>query len=460
VHEENLSDFSESSFIKILQRDPEVERRSRSGELPMTLLSDLHEKFGGTPRFILQIREVVKEMDVDELVWELANVKLPAGAQPGELQKVRDKYFGEIFTERLYGYLTPESQRALCRVAVYGIPVTLQGLDAAAEVSPDKVQAFARSWQDRAFIYHETKKSVTPWFIYGLLRNWLLVKLSRVERKNAHKLAGDFLYGLLEQGKEMSLGLSWVDCLLEARIQYLQANDLERARDATNILSSHYLNKGNYEDVKDLNNYLIKYEPHSRSMIWIGLSYLNQGNYSKAVAYFNNALSLVENPVSIEGAAALRGLAVVERLEGNFENAKKILQEVQKIGRKINNLGIEVSSLQELAIIDHDLGETDGAIKKLSSALEIEQKIGKKVPDPAILHNLGAVYMRKKEHDKSLEYLLEALKIEQQRGDKHGEGMTFSELAMEALWRDHLENGLSLFILSTIILKSIGHLLL
>ena len=112
--------------MKILQRDPEVERRSRSGELPMALLRDLYKKFGGTPRFLLQIRGAIKEMDAELLKAELAKVELPTGTEPGELQKLRDKYFGDIFTERLYGYLSPESQKALCRSAVYGVFVTLQ----------------------------------------------------------------------------------------------------------------------------------------------------------------------------------------------------------------------------------------------------------------------------------------------------------------------------------------------
>ncbi len=228
---EDLGDFPESSFLKILQRDPEVERRSRSGELPMALLRELYKKFGGTPRFLLQIREAIKEMDAELLEAELAKVELPTGTEPGELQKLRDKYFADIFTERLYGYLSPESQKALCRSAVYGVPVTLEGLAAVAGEPLDRVQAFARSWQDRAFAYQETGKSKEPlWIVYGLLRGWLLAKLSPEERKNAHKAAGDFLVEMDRQDRESELGLSWVDCLMEARSQYLQAKELELAR--------------------------------------------------------------------------------------------------------------------------------------------------------------------------------------------------------------------------------------
>ena len=115
----------------------------------------------------------------------------------------------DIFTERLYGYLSPESQKALCRSAVYGVPVTLEGLAAVAGEPLDSVRAFARSWQDRAFAYQETGKSKEPlWIVYGLLRGWLLAKLSPEERKDAHKAAGDFLVEMDQQELRASL-VSW-----------------------------------------------------------------------------------------------------------------------------------------------------------------------------------------------------------------------------------------------------------
>jgi hypothetical protein len=221
----------------------------------MALLKTLHKTFGGTPRFLLQIREAVKGMDAKLLEAELAKVELPVGTEPGKLQKLRDKYFADIFTERLYGYLCLESQKALCRSAVYGVPVTMEGLAAIAGEPVDKVEEFARSWQDRAFAYWETGKSKEPlWIVYGLLRGWLLAELSPEERTDAHKAAGDFLYRLLKQGTEASLGLHWTDCLLEARNHYINGEDLNKARDVTNTLSTYYLNTGNYKNSIDLHN--------------------------------------------------------------------------------------------------------------------------------------------------------------------------------------------------------------
>jgi len=90
----------------------------------------LHETFGGTPRFLLQIKEALKSMDAGELEKELKGITLPSDANSSDLQKLKDKYFADIFTERLFGYLSPSSQKALCKSAVYSVPVTLDGLKA------------------------------------------------------------------------------------------------------------------------------------------------------------------------------------------------------------------------------------------------------------------------------------------------------------------------------------------
>jgi tetratricopeptide (TPR) repeat protein len=108
-------------------------------------------------------------------------------------------------------------------------------------------------------------------------------------------------------------------------------------------------------------------------------------------------------------------------------------------------------------MIDHDQGDMDEAFEKFLKAMAIERNTGKKTVSPEILHNIGSIYTSKKEFDKALEMLFRALKLEQQTEDKHGEGMTFSSLGMVALWRNRLEDGLKLFALSTVILRSISH---
>jgi hypothetical protein len=187
---EDLSDFSQSSILKIMQSDPEVERRIRSGVLPLSLLKKLHQTFGGTPRFLLQIRKALKSMDAKALQEELEQIKLPDSASAGELQKIRDQYFQDIITQRLYSYFSPESQKALSQAAVFAVPVTLDGFSAVSGVLQESMSALAGEWADRAFAYRNPERPI--WTVYGLLRPWLLSKLSTEERKKSPSCSWQF----------------------------------------------------------------------------------------------------------------------------------------------------------------------------------------------------------------------------------------------------------------------------
>jgi hypothetical protein len=215
-----VGDFPQAAFLKFLLRDPAVERRYQASDLAPDLLRDLHRLLGGTPRFLEQMREVLKTIPADELQAALRMVNPPDGAPANAVQEIRDHYFEQIFVDRLYSYLSPEAQQALSRAAVYGVPVSVDGLAAVAAITADQAQAFTRQWQEHALAYPEQERAAsTLWTVYGLLRNWLLApeRLSDDERRAAHQAAGNFLRELEQQDREGELGLSWVDCLLEAR---------------------------------------------------------------------------------------------------------------------------------------------------------------------------------------------------------------------------------------------------
>jgi hypothetical protein len=201
AHEEPLGDFPEAAFVKFLLRDQDVERRYYGGDLPPDLLSELHRLLGGTPRFLAQMREVLKTITAGELQHELAAVQLPAGVEPSVLREERDHYCEQIFTARLYGYLSPAARRALSRAAVYGVAVNLVGLAAATGEPVETLRDFTRQWQDYALAYAEQRGRGAGelWTVYGLLRGWLLQRLSPDERRTAHGAAGDFLRDLEHQ---------------------------------------------------------------------------------------------------------------------------------------------------------------------------------------------------------------------------------------------------------------------
>ena len=458
VQKEDLGDFPESSFLKILQRDPEVERRSRSGELPMALLRELYKKFGGTPRFLLQIREAIKGMDAELLKTELARVELPSGTEPGELQILRDKYFGDIFTERLYGYLSPESQKALCHSAVHGVPVTLEGLAAVAGEPLKDISAFARSWQDRAFAYQETGKSKESlWIVYGLLRGWLLEKLSPKEQKDAHKVAGDFLIEMDRQNRLGELGLSWMECLMEARSQYLQAEELDLARGMTNRLSIILLRSGFYDGIRQLNAELLNYESHPSIMNWIARTYLEQGIYGPARIWYQRCSDVAAGSDQTEMGLALHGLARIDLREGDYEAANEKFEKALKIVQQIGDRIGEASIRHALASIDLNKGDYDSAHEKFETVLKMMQQNDDQEGEAATLYALASIDLRKGDYDSAWEKFEAAMKIMQQIGDRVGEARIFHQLGFLAWKQGRSQEGLRLVTLACTMFPSIGY---
>ena len=426
----SLGDFPESSFLKIMQRDPEVERRIRSGGLPMALLRELYQKFGGTPRFLLQIREAIKEMDAELLEAELAKVELPTGTESGELQKLRDKYFGDIFTERLYGYLSSESQKALCRSAVYGVPVTQEGLKAVSGEPLDRVSVFARSWQDRAFAYQETGKSKEPlWIVYGLLRGWLQAKLYLDEQKAAHKAAGDFLVEMdaLNQGDE--LGLSSMICVIEARSHYLNAEEIELARGLTMRLSGSLILSGFYDEVRQLNAELLSYEEHPSSMIWIARAYSDQGKYDYASQWYQCALRASGDSNHKEISASWHGLATIDLMKGDYDAAYEKFQRALAICKENGDRAGEASTLHNLATIELNKGNYDSARNMFKKILEVRLQIGDLSGEASALHALATIDLNEGEYDVAYEKFQKVIEIRRLIGDYHGESSTLHQLA-------------------------------
>jgi len=453
---EDLSDFSQSSFLKILQRDPEVERRIRSGALPHSLMTKLYQTFGGTPRFLLQIREALKKMDAKALKVELEQVKLPDTAPAGELQKIRDKYFQDIITDRLYSYLPPESQKALCQAAVFAIPVTLEGFSAVSGVLHESISALAGEWADRAFVYRNPERPI--WIVYGLLRPWLLSKLSTEERKKAHKRAGDFLMKIEQEKRLSEIGLSWADCLMEARSQYLQAGEMDQARSVTDRLSIQFLIRGFYDGVRHLNSELLQYEEHPSPMSWIGRTYREQGDYPSAQSWYQRCLNASSlSNVRKEESVALHGLAMIHSMRGEYKLACDMFKKVLKITQQIHDLSGEGACWHALATIDLKKGDYRAAHKKFKKGMKILQQIGDVQGEASTLHNLSVIDFRQSNYRSASEKLVKSLKIYQQIGDRANEGSAFHQLGIVSSKRGHLREGIRLVATCYLIINSIGH---
>ncbi|MEI6103913.1 MAG: tetratricopeptide repeat protein [Methanothrix sp.] len=500
VREMPLGDFSDASFFKFLRRDDVVDARLRSGELSHDLLHEIHHLFGGTPRFLGQIRTVLRGISVEELKKELEAVKFPTDIENGDMQKNLDEYCEQIFTSRLYSYLSPESQRALSRAAVYGVAINFEGLEAVTGEISENLLGFVRAWQDHAFAYPNAERGGGElWVIYGLLRSWLLAQLSPVDRKAAHRAAGDFLSGLVNQKRSSDLNLFWADCLLLARMEYLQAEEYESTRKVTDSISVSFMQSGLYEGVKQLNRELLgKYNEHPSPMMWIGQAYYYQGNYEAAYEWTQSALAISQSICDkTEEGLAWHNLATIDMAKGDYKSAREKFQKALKIRKHIGKKAYVAETLNNLASIDLKEGNYKTAQRTFKKALKIVQQTENDVLQAAIRQNLASNYinigkyeqsldhlqktmvlLKKQKHrygeatcwhemamvnyhqnnyKKSLEMFKESLKIRQQIGDTAGEAFTLSNLGMMAANGGCAKEGLHLIILSSMIFGRIGH---
>jgi len=458
VKVEALGDLGETSFFKFMRRDDLVEKRLRSGELSYELLREIHRHLGGTPRFLDQIRKVLRDISAEELKEQLEAVKRSTGLEKGELQKRIDEYIEAIFIVRLYGHLSPESQKAISRAAVYDVAMNLEGLEAVTGKPSEELKGIVREWQDHAFAYPKTERAtVELWTVYGLLRSWLLARLDPEDRKAAHERAGDFLNEILLKNRGGDFGTSPAEVALEVRSHYLQAQNYEKARNTTDKISNIFMRLGLYNSVRSLNKEMLAYGEHPGPIIRIALSYINQGEYLRAVVWYHKALYAENTSASLYACAIWHGLANVHMELKQYDLAKKEFLKTLIIGIKIGSLESQAAAWRGLAMIDFRQGKRDASKKKFLKAQKIEQRYDPNGSDTSTLHNLASIESLQNRHNLSLRIFLKALKIEQKQNDRHAEAMTLSKLGMLALWRDQLENGLRFFVLSAVILKPIGH---
>jgi tetratricopeptide (TPR) repeat protein len=419
VRSKTLEELPQSAFFKFLLADEEIERRIENRDLSYDLLGNIHDLFGGTPRFLEQVREVLRQEDADALEADLETVTLPDTDDENVLREARDKYLEDLFASRLYQSLPESSRYALSRAAVYTIPMTVEGYAAAADVEESTMEAYVRQWQDRAFVYPESNEEtkVQRWSVYRLLRRWLLRKTDKNGRRAAHEAAGDFLLDVYEEEREdEDLGMHFLDVELEARSRFLDGKESERAREITDRLSGLFTRRGLYDDVVRLNEEVLEDEKHAVPMLWLGRSFLELEELEEADKWYRRAGDMVD--------------------DGNRSRKAEIIH--------------------GLASIDGEKGDVDKALEKFGNVVKIRQDIEDYSGEASTRHNIATILADKEKNKRAQEEYGKALKIHQEVENRDGEGLTFAQMGFMAIGKiGKKKKGLRLLCLSYYILDSV-----
>ncbi len=152
----------------------------------------------------------------------------------------------------------------------------------------------------------------------------------------------------------------------------------------------------------------------------LGLAYRSNGDYDRAIEYYQKALKIdlkQLGPDHPDVAIGYNNIGLVYKRKGDYDRAIKYYKKALKIDLK--QLG---SNHPRVAIKYNNLGRAyagngdyDRAIKYYRKALKIDLKqLGHDHPNVAIRYgNLGSAYQRKGNYNIALEYYNKALKIGQ-----------------------------------------------
>lgn len=144
-----------------------------------------------------------------------------------------------------------------------------------------------------------------------------------------------------------------------------------------------------------------------------GQIYLSKGNQEKAIAKFEESLSLSRMIEFKPGIAHnLNEMAIIHTTRGEYVKAREILSEALAVYKDLN-MGPEISkTLNNIAstyVRERDFKE---AINRYEELIEWDQKQNNDLGVALSLYNIGVIYQNHlKQHQEAQKYYSEALKI-------------------------------------------------
>lgn len=395
----SLGGLPEAAFMKFLLKGDAIAERYSRGGVNYARLQGLYASSAGLPSCLNQMRSALS--------------KLSKGAE--------DISLCDEFLAALYSSLTQDSCLAVSRASVYETAMNSIGLAAVTGEPEYEVAGMAREWQDLSLAYPLPVNGL--WAIPSRVRPWLTARLSPEQLREAHREAGIFLRDFAEAGRYAELGLSRLDCLMEARGHFLDAGAQDLARSITARISGYLERRGYHSEIIRLSEQLLQHEKHSLPMNWIARAYMNQGRYSGAQEWYQRALEIGPD------AIACHGLGAAYFRQGKYDLARESFQKALGICQTAGDVEGEAAALHSLAAIDMEQNRNDDAQEKLQKVLEIQERLGDIAGEASTLHDLATIDLRRGDYDAARRRQIESLRLLERIGDVRGMASMLHNLA-------------------------------
>ncbi len=153
----------------------------------------------------------------------------------------------------------------------------------------------------------------------------------------------------------------------------------------------------------------------------LGISYLSQGEYQKAIEYFEKGLEISTAIGDREGIATNTGNLGTAYLNlGEYQKAIEYFEKGLEISTAIGDRSGIATNTGNLGTAYLNLGEYQKAIEYFEKGLEISTAIGDREGIATNTGNLGTAYLNLGEYQKAIEYFEKGLEISTAIGDRSG----------------------------------------
>lgn len=195
----------------------------------------------------------------------------------------------------------------------------------------------------------------------------------------------------------------------------------------------------------------------------IGLIYDDRADYTKALKYYLESLSLVED--SEHGGSAkgkwqmgstLNNVALIYQLQGKYKEALEFHNRSLKIKKEVGNKKGIGSSLHNIGLVYKLQGEYEKSLEYYFQALAVRKENGDDNGTALTLNNIGSVYESMKEYEKAFSYFEQSLEIRKKLKDRYGLAISLFSMGSNYCTRKDFKKGFEYYDKALQIGKEIG----
>jgi tetratricopeptide (TPR) repeat protein len=457
-----LGDLEEHNFRKFLERDPEVARRIREGEISERLLRAMYAVLGGNPSILENMRAVLRICRVSQLT-DLGSFL------SGPVKKSQEQYYQQICAAHLYEALSQEAKQLASLLALSELPLPLEAITTECGQT---LEVATKSLQDCVGhgLIQEFPEDGFP-TLYSppaLLRSYLLAaqQFGPDQVEAMHGFLAQFWHRRYEDGqidKRLCPEMQLATCRQHARLGGCAAlfrwASLELShrlkgqaewREAVSMLQEVPDAEQDLEclieladlckwlgDLKAAKLYLLRILDRApegssaRGSAWHQLAAIDfyGGNIDAARKKFTNALLIRQVRLDSPGEAdTLFELAAIDLHQSRFAEAQAGFRKVLEMRRKVGDRAGEAAALHQLASIEFHRNDYKAARRNFAAALSLRKALGDRAGEAATWHQLGSIDLHAGRYNEARQQIRIALEIRQGIGDRAGEAASWHQL--------------------------------